>query len=95
MIKKVIYDREVGNYPSEVVDKTLTQNIADGTSDFRSYTRNKFGFQQKDLTSFVSAEGVQAKNVLHFESEFNAELNKVLLGLKNERKEKMKIARKV
>jgi len=45
MIKKVIYDREVGNYPTEIVDKNLTQNLADGTSDFRSYARNKFGFQ--------------------------------------------------
>jgi hypothetical protein len=42
----------------------------------------------------VSAEGVQAKNVLQFESEFNAELNKVLIGLKKERNEKMKIANK-
>lgn len=93
MIKKVIYDREVGNYPTEVVDKNLTQNLADGTSDFRSYARNKFGFQQNDLTSFVLKEGVQAKNVLQFESEFKKELDSVLLGLKKDREKKMKLAK--
>ncbi len=93
MIKKVIYDREVGNYPTEIVDKNLTQNLADGTSDFRNYARNKFGFQQNDLTSFVLKEGVQAKNVLRFESEFKKELDSVLSGLKKDREKKMKIAK--
>jgi len=44
MIMKIIYDREVGNYPKEVVDKNLLQNLADGTSDLRNYARNKYGF---------------------------------------------------
>lgn len=94
LIKKIIYDREVGNYPSVIIDKNLTQNLVDGTSDFRNYARNKYGLQQNDLTSFFSTEALRAKNVQQFESDYKKELDVVISGLEKERKRKIKIAKK-
>ena len=62
-MSKIKYERDLGIFPTTLVDKSLTQNLVSSASPLRKYARNKFAFDQAALSPFVQIKNQNSERI--------------------------------
>ena len=82
-----------GEFPDELIDKTISKTMCDPNSYVRRYALSKYGFVQSDLTAFEPKAETLAQKIKTNETVFSNEIQKVVVKLKKELKQQKKIIR--